>query len=108
MTDFSKSNNLLLIAGDILEVYFSFENIDVSSIEEVIFICAEKQIEATLEYSSTEQAYALRLESEDTADIEPGIASYDLTIKFADGNYFTAVYENALNVLPKNNRLSKE
>lgn len=107
MTDFTTKNKLSFVAGDVFEVYFKLENIDNSQIKEVVFTCGDKGIEATCEYSEDEEAYCLRLESSETAELEAGIATYDLTIKFLDEQYFTAVYENALNILPKRNKLSE-
>lgn len=107
MNDFSKDNAITIIAGDILEVYFVFENIDSTQIESVVFTCADKGIEAVCEYSAEEEGFGLRLNSENTALLESGLATYDLTIKYSDGNYFTAIYENALHVLPKHNKVSE-
>lgn len=107
MIDFSKENGITVIAGDILEVYFLLENIDNEQVENVIFSCADKGIEVVCAYSEEEKGFCLRLESEDTAALECGLVTYDLTIKYPDGNYFTAVYENALNVLPKRNKVSE-
>ncbi|MGN1060146.1 MAG: hypothetical protein ACI4QN_00285, partial [Candidatus Coproplasma sp.] len=100
-------NKLSFIAGDIFEAYFKLENIDKSLIEEVVFTCSAKGVQATCEYSEDEEAYCLRLESAETAELETGIANYDLTIKFLDGQNFTAIYENALNILPKRNKLNE-
>lgn len=107
MTDFSKENGITLIAGDILEVYFVLENIDHEQVEEVIFTCADKGIQNVCEYSEEDDGFCLRLDSEETRELECGMATYDLTIRYADGNDFTAVYENALNILPKRNKVSE-
>lgn len=105
MAEFLNECNISVIQGDVLELYFIIENIDKEQIEQVFFTCNEKGIQVELEYSEDEQGYALRLESADTSELEVGLSSYDLTLKFADEGYFTAVYEGIFDVLPKKNKV---
>ena len=102
----NNNGTISCIAGDVLEVYFTLENIDNEQIEEVIFSCSDRGLEISCLYDEDEDAYAMRLGSAETALLTSGISNYDLTIQFVDGNYFTAVYNNAFQILPKGNKLS--
>lgn len=100
-------NGITVIQGDILEVYFALENIPSDNIDKVFFTCKCKGIDAECEYSEEEDGYCLRLESEETRDLPAGVSTYDLTIRFTDGNDFTAVYNGAFSVLEKRNPVSE-
>lgn len=103
----NKNNGTIsCVAGDVLEVYFTLENIDAEQIEEVIFSCSERSLEVSCHFIDDEGGYAMRLDSVETALLTSGISDYDLTVKFVDGNYFTAMYNNAFQILPKGNKLS--
>ena len=96
-----ENNNLSVIQGDILEVYFVLENISSEEISKVVFSCAEQDLEAECDYSASQEGYGLRLESDVTKDLKPCQSRYDLTVRFADGNDLTVVYEGVFAVLEK-------
>lgn len=97
--------NLSVVQGDILEVYFILEGISSEEISSVFFSCAEQSISEECEYSEEEGGYRLRLESDVTEGLAPIYGSYDLTVRFSDGNDFTALYEGDFAVLKKRNAI---
>lgn len=100
-----ENNNISVIQGDILEIYFVLEGISSEEISKVFFSCAEQSIVEECEYSSSEEGYGLRLDSDVTSGLKPCQSRYDLTVRFADGNDFTAVYEGVFAVLEKRNAI---
>ena len=97
--------NISVVQGDILEVYFVLEGISNEDISKVFFSCAEQSLAVECEYSSSQQGYGLRLDSDETDVLEAKQSRYDLTVRFTDGNDFTAVYEGVFAVFPKRNAI---
>lgn len=99
-------NNILVVQGDILEVYFELENVPAETIEKVFFTCAEKELQVECPYDEQESGFCLRLPSAETDSLPTGVNGYDLTVRFKDENYFTLIYEGAFSVLEKRNKVS--
>ena len=101
-----KENSIMVVQGDILEVYFALENISVDTIDKVFFTCEKKGLQIECVYDAQAGEFALSLSSADTSDLLIGADGYDLTALLKDGNYFTLVYDGAFSVLEKKNKVS--
>lgn len=108
MEELCGENNIIVICGDILEVYFEVEGLDVEAVQRVLFKSDTAQICAELPYSNLEKAYCLRLSSETTKDFKPSFGSYDLTVELINGNIITVAHNCGFAILKKRNSQSEE
>lgn len=95
--------DIIFIQGDVLEIYFCFENIDPSLFRRAIFKSEKANLYVECPYSSQRGGWCLRLTSEQTELLKPTIASYDLLLELADGNLLTVAHEVGFAVLKKRN-----
>ena len=100
--------NIVVIRGDVLEVYFEIEGVEPEAISHVYFRSSAADICVELPYSNLRKAYCLRLESATTDEFTPVIGSYDLVIELIDGNIITGVHEGGFTILKKRNAFEDE
>ena len=94
-----------LVQGDELSQDLNVTGGDeVQDIEELIFSCAEQNIIKNCTKIS-ENLYFLQIPSEETKTFIPKIASFDITLKFNDGEILTAIFQNKLEILKKRNKI---
>lgn len=108
MGELCEGQNIVVIRGDVLEVYFEIDGISPNVVRQVCFKSDAAQIYVELPYSKLREAYCLRLESEYTNMLKPTIGSYDLTVEFIDGNIITVAHEREFIVLKKRNSQNEE
>ena len=78
----------------------------IQEIEKMIFSCEEQEIikECT---KINDSLYYLQIPSEETKNFKPKIVSFDITLRFIDGEIVTAVFQNKLEVLKKRNKIER-
>ena len=108
MDEFCKRQNIAVIRGAILEVYFEIEGIPIDAIRRVYFRSDAAQLYIELPYSKLRNAYCLRMESECTDNLKPEIGSYDLLVELIDGNIITVIHECEFFILKKRNAQIEE
>ena len=108
MDEICKRRNVMVIQGDVLEVYFELIGISPDIVKQVYFSSERAQLTFICPYSKLHDAYCLRLPSECTAHLTPNICSYDLTVEFIDGNKMTVLHECCFAVLKKRNNFKEE
>lgn len=108
MGELCDGQNIVVIRGDVLEVYFEIDGISPEVVRQVCFKSDAAQIYTELPYSRLREAYCLRLGSEFTNSLRPSIGSYDLTVEFIDGNIITVAHERGFVVLKKRNAQNEE
>lgn len=79
---------------------------EIQEIEKMIFSCEEQEIikECT---KINDSLYYLQIPSEETKNFKPKIVSFDITLRFIDGEIVTAVFQNKLEVLKKRNKIER-
>ena len=100
--------DLCVVQGDLLEVYYKLTGVDLECVKAVYFSCDKANIRCELPYSKLMGAYCLRLPSTCTKLLTPVICSYDITVEFVDGNMLTLLQQYPFAVLKKRNTLSEE
>ena len=108
MSDICKRKDVMVIQGDILEVYFELNGIAPAVVKSAYFESNMTQLYVECPYSSIYDGYCLRLTSDITQSLTPTIGSYDLTVEFIDGNKITVIHEGMFAVLKKRNALCEE
>lgn len=108
MAEICKKRDVMVIQGDVLEVYFELNGIDSSIVKNVYFTSEKANLNLVLPYSQEHKAYCLRLVSSCTAHINPVICNYDLTVEFVDGNRITVLHECCFAILKKRNFIEEE
>ena len=107
MENVCEARDIMVVQGDILEVYFQFTGIETAAVEKVYFVSKKSGIEVECSYVE-EAGYCLRLTSEMTEGLAPRICSYDLIVKLSGGNTLTAIRQSLFAVLKKRNPLKEE
>lgn len=77
---------------------------EIEFIKEVIFSCAEQGIVKRCT-KVDDNLYYLEISSEETKEFVPKICSFDITLRFYDGEIVTALFQNKLQVLRKRNKI---
>lgn len=108
MGEICKRKDLMVIRGDILEVYFELNGIDPDIVEKVMFQSDSALVYSELPYAELQKGYCLRLESDFTYNLKPSIGTYDLIVEFIDGNKITVAHECGFAILKKRNALYEE
>lgn len=108
MTEICKRRDVMVIQGDVLEVYFELVGIAPEIVKNVYFSSEKANLSFPCPYSTIYDAYCLRLGSECTGHIHPIICSYDLTVEFIDGNRMTVLHECCFAVLKKRNFIEED
>lgn len=108
MSEICKRKDVMVIKGDVLEVYFELNGITPDVIKNVQFKSDTAQLYVDLVYSNLHNAYCLRLNSDFTDCLSPSIGNYDLVVEFIDGNKITVAHECGFAVLKKRNALYEE
>ena len=108
MTEICKKRDIMVIQGDVLEMYFELNGIDPEIVKNVYFSSQKANLRFPLPYSPEHDAYCLRLVSSCTVHINPVICNYDLTIEFIDGNRMTVLHECCFAILKKRNFVEEE
>lgn len=103
-----KCKDIIIFAGDILEVYFDLPGIDPGAVKELRFLSKDMGLCVVCTFSELRNAYCLRVPSEITSAIRPRISSYDLTAEFIDGNHITVVSEGMFVILKRRNDITEE
>lgn len=98
-------NVIEIIQGDTLQKNVLISGVSETQISKVYFSCKKIEIEKELTYDSEIERYVLRIESDETKELEPITTDYDLTIKFTDDDVSTVLYRGILKVLPKVNEV---
>lgn len=77
---------------------------EAEEIQDVIFSCFEENI--IKEFTKiNDNLYYLKIPSEETKSFIPKIVSFDITLRFNDGEIMTALFQNKLEVLKKRNKI---
>ena len=105
MAEICKRRDVTVVQGDVLEVYFELIGIAPEIVKNVYFTSKKANLNFPCPFSTSNNAYCLRLPSECTEHIHPIICNYDLTIEFVDGNRMTVLYECRFAVLKKRNSI---
>lgn len=103
-----KCKDIIIFAGDVLEVYFDLPGIDTQAVKTLWFSSKDAGLCVECPFSEFRNAYCLRLASDVTSMILPRIASYDLTAEFIDGNQITVVSEGMFVILKRRNEMTEE
>lgn len=108
MDEICKKRDVIVIQGDVLEMYFELTGIDPEIVKEVYFSSKVAELNFPLPYSEIEKAYCLRLPSSCTEHLFPTISGYDLTVEFIDGNRMTVLHNCLFAVLKKRNTINSD
>lgn len=108
MGDFCKPKDVMVMQGDILEVYFELDGIAPEAVKTVYFSSDKANLLVYCPYSQFRDGYCLRIGSEYTELMRPIICSYDLTVEFYDGNRITVIHEGCFAVLKKRNFIEED
>ena len=98
-------NEIRFIKGDLLEIYFAVEDLEVQYIAKVYFSCIGAKILCELPYSEEQEAFCLRFPSKVSEEVKPGFYTYDLTLELVDGSKITLLHNEDFVVLKKKNSL---
>lgn len=104
----NKENEIKFIKGDVLEIYFVVDDIEIEYIERVVFSCIGAKILCDLPYSEEQGAYCLRFNSQISDVIPAGFYTYDLTMELKGGSKITLLHNEDFIVLKKKNTLHEE
>lgn len=108
MAEICKRRDVMVIQGDVIEVYFELVGIEPEIVKNVYFSSEKANLNFSCPYSTIKDAYCLRLSSECTGHLHPIICSYDLTVELVDGNRMTVLHECPFAVLKKRNFIRDE
>lgn len=100
--------DIMFIQGDVVEVWFYFEDLEPKSVTRAILKSEKANLYVECPYSEVRGGFCFRLESEQTELLKPTIASYDLLLELADGNLLTVAHEVGFAVLKKRNNNFEE
>ena len=100
-------NEIRFIKGDLLEIYFAVEDLEVEYIAKAYFSCIGAKILCELPYSEEQEAFCLRFPSKVSEEVNPGFYTYDLTLELVDGSKITLLHNEDFIVLKKRNTLSE-
>lgn len=103
-----KEYEIRFVKGDLVEVYFVVDDIDVTYISRVVFSCRNAKILCDLPYSEEHGSFCLRFNSKMSDAIAPGFYTYDLTLELVDGSKITLLHNEDCVVLKKNNSINEE
>ncbi len=98
-------NEIRFIRGDLLEIYFAVEDLEVEYIAKAYFSCIGAKILCELPYSEEQEAFCLRFPSKVSEEVKPGFYTYDLTLELVDGSKITLLHNEDFIVLKKRNTL---
>lgn len=101
-------NAIRVIKGDVLEVYFVVDDVEVEYIERVVFSSITAKILCDLPYSEEQEAFCLRFTSKMSNLLPPGFYTYDLTLELKGGTMLTLMHGEEFTVFKKKNSLSVE
>lgn len=101
-------NAIRVIKGDVLEVYFVVDDVEVEYIERVIFSSITAKILCDLPYSEEQEAFCLRFTSKMSNLLPAGFYTYDLTLELKGGTTITLMHGEEFTVFKKKNSLSVE
>ncbi len=101
-------NAIRVIKGDVLEVYFVIDDVEIEYIERVIFSSITAKILCDLPYSEEQGAFCLRFTSKMSNLLSPGFYTYDLTLELKGGTTLTLMHGEEFTVFKKKNSLSVE
>lgn len=101
-------NEISFVKGDLLEIYFAIEDLDVAYIAKVYFSCVGAKILCELPYSEEQESFCLRFPSKISEEVKPGFYTYDLTLELVDGSNLTVLHNEDFVVLKKKNTLSED
>lgn len=108
MEDFCKRIDIMFIQGDIVDVTFELPNMPRESVSKVLVNAKGLGLSIECPYADYAGGYVFRLESETTFSLPTVIASYDLVVELADGNYMTMIHEALFAVLKRRNCMGGE
>lgn len=98
-------NEIRVIQGDVLEVYFVVDDVEVELIERVIFSSITAKVLCDLPYSEEQEAFCLRFTSKMSNLLTPGFYTYDLTLEMKGGTKITLMHNEEFTVFKKKNSL---
>lgn len=101
-------NEIKFIKGDVLEIYFAVEDLEVEYIAKAYFSCIGAKILCELPYSEEQEAFCLRFPSKISDEVKPGFYTYDVTLELVDGSKITLLHNEDFIVLKKKNTLSED
>lgn len=101
-------NAIRVIKGDVLEVYFVVDDVEVEYIERVIFSSISPKILCDLPYSEEQEAFCLRFTSKMSNLLPAGFYTYDLTLELKGGTTLTLMHGEEFTVFKKKNSLFVE
>lgn len=101
-------NEIRFVKGDLLEIYFAIEDLEVEYIAKVYFSCVGAKILCELPYSEEQESFCLRFPSKISEEVKPGFYTYDLTLELVDGSNLTVLHNEDFVVLKKKNTLSED
>ncbi len=108
MAEICKRRDIMVVQGDVLEVYFELEGIAPEIVQNVYFTSKRAELSVACPYSKLHNGYCLRLGSECTGHMRPIVCNYDVTVELIDGNKLTVLYECCFAVLKKKNFIEED
>lgn len=107
-TTSEECQDIMFIQGDVVEVLFVCENLNLETVKGAILKSENADLRVECPYSSSQNGFSFKLESEKTNLLKPTIASYDLLLEFNDGNSITLIHEAGFAILKKRNNTFTE
>lgn len=101
-----ESNNLLeIIIGDLFSLEVEIEGADPEVIKSIWF--SSQILNFSRELTFENENWTLYISSDETKNFPIGIALFDLTAEFIDGNFQTATYNGRIVVKQKINEVAQ-
>lgn len=98
---------LSLIQGDVFEIDLKVGEECALDVESIVFSSKEQKF--TKEFRKiSERDYFLEIPGSITKGFIPKVSSYDISVRFMDGEIMTAIYQNKLIVHRKDNSVEDE
>lgn len=102
-------DEISIIQGDSYEAKLRFSGISNNSvIESVMFSCSKLRKCKYVDFDEESQSYLLRFTPEETANFEPCVTDFDITIKYTDKNVQTPIYRKTITIFRKVNLCGRD
>jgi len=91
---------LAIVKGDVLDIGITVQGVESEALEGIRFECPDLKIKQNALYDS-EEGWYVRIEGSKTKDFPAGLHLYRITLILSDGQAFTGVAKDYLEVLIK-------
>lgn len=99
------TNTLEIIQGDSFDLEIELEDVDVLTVDKIIFSSVMLDVKYEAQWSDEANTYLVSITSKETSLFEPMKASYDITVFFVNDKVATAHYNGILLVKEKVNEV---